>query len=164
MNRLFLTSLVLSVIASLFMTETASASEQPLAEKPDRATLELAEQKKNPKVPHDSYWDKVAWCETHRNWQDGGKWAGGLGIYVPTWIGFGGLDFAPRPDKATRTEQIVIANRIAVHGYQTKRTFRTLQDKIENKPLFRHAVGFNGWGCIKNNIGAPTPRKVRKAG
>lgn len=168
MNRLFLTSLFLSIIVSLFATEPATASgivPDPVpSPHVDKAFVELQEQKRNPKVPSDKYWDRVAWCETHRNWQDGGKWAGGLGIYVPTWIGYGGKEFAPTPSKATRIEQIVIANRIAVHGYQTKRSFKTLQDKLDNKPFFRDPVGFNGWGCIKNYIGAPKPRKVHTAG
>lgn len=164
MNRFFLTSLFLSIIMTLFATDMATAQVLPdPIGNPDPAAVELKEQKKNPKVPRDSYWDKVAQCETRSNWKDKGKWAGGLGIYVPTWVGYGGREFAPTPDKATREEQIVVANRIAVHGYQTKNSFKTLQDKLENKPFFRYPVGFNGWGCIKHVIGAPRPRKIHKA-
>jgi hypothetical protein len=98
----------------------------------------------------DKFWDAVAVCETNTNWKNGGNWAGGLGIYLQTWRGYGGYQFAKTPAKATREEQIIVANRISVHGWQTKNEFRTLQDRIDNKPFFRHAVGFFGWGCIKN--------------
>lgn len=90
-------------------------------------------------TPTDDYWNKVAQCETASEWQNGGQWAGGLGIYLATWRGFGGAEFAPSPDKATRAEQVVVANRIALHGYRN-------QSGQEQQP-----VGFNGWGCIRNN-------------
>ena len=48
------------------------------------------------KRPHNKYWDKVAQCETASNWKDRGKFAGGLGIYLQTWRGFGGQEFAPK--------------------------------------------------------------------
>jgi len=101
--------------------------------------------------PSLKYWEKVAQCETNSNWQDKGQWGGGLGIATTTWEGYGGKEFASHPSKATVIEQIIVANRIAVFGYQTKNEFRTLQDKEANKPFFRDPVGFYGWGCIKNN-------------
>ena len=100
------------------------------------------------KKPSDTYWDKVAQCETRSDWQDRGYYAGGLGIALPTWQGFGGQDFAPKQWLATRLEQIVVANRIALHGYQTNE-FLTLDDKLANRPFFRPPAGFLGWGCIK---------------
>jgi hypothetical protein len=54
-------------------------------------------------LPTNEFWDKMAWCETHQNWQDGGQWAGGLGIYTKgeffsenmgTWERWGGEEFA----------------------------------------------------------------------
>lgn len=90
-------------------------------------------------TPTDAYWNKVAECETGNNWRNGGRWAGGLGIYVGTWRGWGGEEFASTPDRATREEQIVVANRIALHGYRNA-------SGDEQQP-----VGFKGWGCIKNN-------------
>ena len=89
--------------------------------------------------PHNKYWDKVAQCETASNWKDRGKFAGGLGIYLQTWRGFGGQEFASKQWLATRLEQITIANRIALHGW------------LAPNGYFQQPVGFNGWGCIKNN-------------
>jgi hypothetical protein len=100
--------------------------------------------------PENSYWDKVAQCETRSDWKDRGKFAGGLGIYIQTWRGYGGQEFAPKQWLATRDEQIIVANRIALHGYQTNE-FLTLDDKLANRPFFRPPAGFLGWGCIKNN-------------
>ncbi len=100
--------------------------------------------------PSIKYWSKVAQCETGQNWQDGGNWGGGLGIAESTWQGYGGKQFASHPSKATVLEQIVVANRIAVFGFQTNE-YLTLEDRLNGKPFFRPAVGFNGWGCIKNN-------------
>lgn len=90
-------------------------------------------------TPTDEYWDTVAQCETAGEWTNGGQWAGGLGIFVATWRGFGGAEFAPTPDKATRAEQIIVANRIALHGYQNA------------SGAIQQPVGFKGWGCIRNN-------------
>ena len=104
--------------------------------------------------PLDAFWDELAQCETGGNWKDRGNWAGGLGIAKSTWTAFGGSDFARSPDRATREEQIEVANRIAVHGYQTKNRFRTLADKPHN-PMFQHAVGFGGWGALSCAGGRP---------
>jgi len=101
--------------------------------------------------PSIKYWKKVAQCETRGNWQNGGNWAGGLGIARSAWSAYGGKEFASRPDKATMLEQIIVANRISTFGYQTKDEFMTIEDRTNNKPFFRPAVGFNGWGCIKHN-------------
>lgn len=91
------------------------------------------------KVPPNTYWDEVAQCETESNWRDHGNYAGGLGIAYAAWIGFGGEEFADKQWKATRKEQITVANRIAITGYQNK------------SGDFSFPVGFNGWGCIRNN-------------
>lgn len=102
----------------------------------------------------DFYWHKMAQCETGGNWKNEGQWSGGLGIYTQTWTGFGGRDFAPKPELATIDEQIIIANRISTQGYQTKNEFRTFEDRQNNRPFFRRPVGFGGWGC-KKNVGNP---------
>lgn len=66
-----------------------------------------------------SVWDAVAECESGGNWSinTGNGFYGGLQFYQPTWEGFGGLDYAPRADLATREQQIAIAqNVLAVQG------------------------------------------------
>lgn len=135
-----------------------SAEVKPEVLRPD--VLELQTQMKVTSTMPPAYWHRVAICETGTpgkknqttgNWQDKGKFAGGLGIYIRTWIGYGGREFANHPSKATPEEQMIIANRIAVLGYQTKNTYITLDDRINKRPFFRPPVGFFGWGCIKQN-------------
>lgn len=118
---------------------------------PDIAQAACVDNKKTVRVMRDSYWDKVAKCETRNNWKNTGNWAGGLGIARITWKRFGGTEFARRPELATKEEQIIIANRISVLGYQTKDSYLTWEDRVHNRPHFRRPVGFFGWGCIKQN-------------
>lgn len=101
------------------------------------------------------YWDLVAICESSQdgetaNWQDRGNWAGGLGIARGTWNRYGGRQFAATPDKATREEQIIVANRISVLGFTYKDGY------------YKWPVGFFGWGCIKNRSSLH-PRKWEHA-
>jgi hypothetical protein len=126
------------------------------------------------------YWDKVAYCETRNdrthplgNWQNGGRFAGGLGIMtsgtfgksgekIGTWERWGGEEFAPSPDKAPKLEQVVVANRIAIHGWQTEVTRDPEFAKRKGVPVkytwSRPGIGYYGWGCVKGTVG---PSKQR---
>jgi peptidoglycan/LPS O-acetylase OafA/YrhL len=90
----------------------------------------------------DSFWQTMARCETGNNWQNGGEYAGGLGIYVGTWGQWGGREFAPAPDQATPAQQIVVANRVSTQGW------------MRPDGRFERPVGFSGWGCLKT-VGRP---------
>lgn len=118
----------------------------------DPAIIELRWQHKHGAV-RDSYWDRIAWCETHANWQDRGRFAGGLGIAESSWIRFGGNDFG-KPWNASRLEQIVIANRISIFGHQTKNVYMTDAQVANHQPIFIQPVGFRGWGCSRV-VGVP---------
>ena len=85
------------------------------------------------------YWDRMAQCETGGNWQHFpyGTWTGGLGIYNQTWLGWGGGEFAPTAGQATREQQIIVADRIAVLGYGNL-----------------GPVGYSAWGCV-HTVGYP---------
>jgi hypothetical protein len=64
-------------------------------------------------------WDAVARCESGGNWSinTGNGYYGGLQFSSSTWTGFGGGEFAPRADLATREQQIAVAERVlAVQG------------------------------------------------
>ena len=108
---------------------------------------------KKPKVPLE-FWDELARCETGGNWKNGGNWAGGLGIAQSTWYGYGGREFSKSPHLATKEQQIIVANRIAITGYQTKNVFLKESDR-PHKPFFRRAVGFSGWGALGCAGGRP---------
>jgi resuscitation-promoting factor RpfA len=61
-----------------------------------------------------SAWDKVAQCETDGAWsQDNGNGRyGGLQLTQDDWDQYGGLDYATRPDLASRNQQIAVAQKI----------------------------------------------------
>lgn len=154
---------------SSLLGSTAVHAEDPDRLLVDPAAIELRQQLRNPRTAPVAFWERVAVCESsldgeNARWDDGGKWAGGLGIYVGTWRAYGGRQFASRPDKATKLEQIVIANRISVFGYQTKNEYLTLADRLANRPFFRPKVGFFGWGCVANNSYLHPKKWVKKYG
>src|SRR6476659_9502568 len=53
-------------------------------------------------------------CESGGNWSinTGSGYYGGLQMLGSTWQAYGGPEFAPRADLATREQQIVVAERI----------------------------------------------------
>jgi hypothetical protein len=93
-------------------------------------------------MPLDRFWEAIADCETGSDWTNPGRWAGGLGIYIDSWKGWGGREFAASASEASRAEQIVVANRISTQGW-------TRPDGKYVRP-----VGFAGWGCTKV-VGTP---------
>ena len=147
----------LLLFLSIFWSSTGVSAAPDTQDVSDPAAVELHYQHRHGAV-RDSYWMRMAWCETRRNWQDRGNFAGGLGIARQTWVGFGGHNFASTPDKATITEQLVIANRISIFGYQTRNVYITQLDHDTNKPFFRNPVGFRGWGC-HTVVGVPNNRR-----
>jgi len=93
-------------------------------------------------MPLDRFWEAIADCETGSDWTNPGRWAGGLGIYIDSWKGWGGREFAASASEASPAEQIVVANRISTQGW-------TRPDGKYVRP-----VGFGGWGCTKV-VGTP---------
>jgi hypothetical protein len=130
---------------------------------------ELVTQLRSRKGGSIRFWEAVSWCETNHNWNNGGYFSGGLGMAQSVWVNFGGKQFASRPPKATKEEQIIVANRMAFFGYQTKKEFRTLDDKLNNKPFFRPAVGWRsssnwGKGCVNWKTRKPARDRYTEAG
>lgn len=62
----------------------------------------------------DSDWDRLAQCESGGNWaiNTGNGFQGGLQFAPSTWAGFGGTQFAPTADQATREQQIYVAEKV----------------------------------------------------
>ncbi|MFG3227370.1 transglycosylase family protein [Kitasatospora sp. NPDC048194] len=62
-----------------------------------------------------STWDKVAACESSGNWSivsANRLYYGGLQLSLDNWRHYGGLNYAARPDLATKQQQILIAEKI----------------------------------------------------
>ena len=66
-------------------------------------------------------WDRIAKCESGGRWSinTGNGYYGGLQFDYSTWLSVNGDDFASRADRASRAEQITVANRLyAKRGLQ----------------------------------------------
>ncbi|MEV1081066.1 transglycosylase family protein [Streptomyces sp. NPDC050211] len=61
-----------------------------------------------------STWDKVAECESGGAWSanSGNGFFGGLQLPQEDWERYGGLDYAPSADQASRSQQIAVAEKI----------------------------------------------------
>ncbi|MDI9886911.1 transglycosylase family protein [Streptomyces sp. HNM0645] len=61
-----------------------------------------------------SEWDAVAQCESGGNWSinTGNGYYGGLQFSASTWAAYGGTAFAPTADKASKAQQIQIAEKV----------------------------------------------------
>ncbi|WP_330458262.1 LysM peptidoglycan-binding domain-containing protein [Streptomyces sp. NBC_00820] len=61
-----------------------------------------------------SEWDAVAQCEAGGNWSinTGNGYYGGLQFSASTWAAYGGTQYAATADKATKTQQITIAEKV----------------------------------------------------
>ncbi|MFE0674369.1 transglycosylase family protein [Streptomyces sp. NPDC058867] len=59
-------------------------------------------------------WDKVAACESTNDWNinTGNGYYGGLQFAQSTWEQYGGTQYAPRADLATKAEQIAVAEKV----------------------------------------------------
>ncbi|MER5778284.1 transglycosylase family protein, partial [Streptomyces sp. NPDC002039] len=60
-------------------------------------------------------WERVAHCESTDNWKiisRNGLYYGGLQISKPTWDAYGGRQYAPYANQATKQQQILIAEKI----------------------------------------------------
>jgi nucleoid-associated protein YgaU len=59
-------------------------------------------------------WDRLARCESGGNWHinTGNGFYGGLQFTRSTWTGYGGGRYASRADHASRSQQIIIAEKV----------------------------------------------------
>ncbi|MGW5396897.1 peptidoglycan DD-metalloendopeptidase family protein [Streptomyces sp. NPDC003952] len=59
-------------------------------------------------------WDKVAQCESTSDWSidTGNGYYGGLQFSSGTWAEFGGWQYAPQADQATKAQQIAVAEKV----------------------------------------------------
>lgn len=62
----------------------------------------------------DSDWDRLAQCESGGNWaiNTGNGYHGGLQFSPSTWNAYGGNEYAPTAEQASREQQIAVAERV----------------------------------------------------
>ena len=92
----------------------------------------------------DSDWDRLAQCESGGNWaiNTGNGYYGGLQFSGQTWSAFGGGQYAPTANQATREQQIAVAEKILA------------------------SQGWGAWPACSASLGlnsAPTPRDAARA-
>ena len=61
-----------------------------------------------------SEWDKVAQCESGGNWSinTGNGYYGGLQFSASTWAAYGGTQYAPQANQASKAQQIAVAEKV----------------------------------------------------
>jgi len=90
-------------------TTTVPSTRPPTTSKPTPSKSELGA------------FSALAECESSGDWDinTGNGYYGGLQISLKTWIAYGGLKFAARPDLASKDEQLIIAGNIkAGQGFE----------------------------------------------
>ena len=90
-------------------TKTAPAPSAPAAS----ASAAAAPAASAPAVGGGSVWDTLAQCESGGNWaiNTGNGYQGGLQFSPSTWAAYGGTQFAPTANLASREQQIAIAEK-----------------------------------------------------
>jgi hypothetical protein len=86
----------------------------------------------------DSQWDKVASCESGGNWaiNTGNGYHGGLQFSQSTWASYGGTQYAPTANQASKAAQIAIGEKVLA------------------------GQGHGAWPVCGGGLGAATPRSV----
>jgi hypothetical protein len=70
-----------------------------------------------PRALNARLWELIAACESSGRWHlNTGRFDGGLQFLPSTWRAHGGTTYAPTADKATKAQQIDIANRLSSGG------------------------------------------------
>ncbi len=88
---------------------------------PVTAVIEVGTKGKAINTARSKMWHKIAKCESGGRWHinTGNGYYGGLQFNLATWRAVGGRDFAAKPHKASKAEQITVANRLyAKRGVQ----------------------------------------------
>lgn len=65
-----------------------------------------------PARPGGGLWDRLARCESGGRWSANGFFDGGLQFHPRTWNAYGGRQYAPSANQATREQQIAVAERV----------------------------------------------------
>ncbi|MFJ6700512.1 transglycosylase family protein [Streptomyces sp. NPDC091272] len=114
----FLSCAVLGALLALCPLSAASAAAGPAVQP---MPMPAAEQSGPPSCAADQWpWGCLAECESGGNWKTntGNSYYGGLQFGQRTWEEYGGLEYAPRADLATRGEQIKVAEEVlATQGW-----------------------------------------------
>lgn len=92
-------------------TLSTTVTREPVAE---QVAVGTQERPAAPAVANGSTWDALAQCESGGNWSinTGNGYYGGLQFSAGTWRAYGGTEYAPQANQATREQQIAIAEKV----------------------------------------------------
>ncbi|WP_410564620.1 transglycosylase family protein [Amycolatopsis sp. cmx-4-61] len=95
-------------------TGRESISEKVLTQPKPKIVHVGTKQAPTPEIGDGSAWDRIAQCESGGNWaiNTGNGYYGGLQFDKQTWNAYGGDQYAPLPNQATREQQIAIAEKV----------------------------------------------------
>ena len=124
--RIALSFAALAAVAPLVATTPGAAHAQTLtaaqqhhvqAMAKARAKARAAARQAREIQSHLRTWNAIAACESGGNWHinTGNGYYGGLQMAPSTWYGYGGGKYASLPSRATKREQLIVAERI-LHG------------------------------------------------
>lgn len=130
-----------------------------------------------------SEWDAVAQCEAGGNWSinTGNGYYGGLQFSASTWAAYGGTAYAATADKATKAQQIEIAEKVlagqgkgawphcgtglssaAYNGSGSSQSTEATPRATEEKPASRSAERPAAEKKSTKTVTTPTGKKVKK--
>lgn len=130
-----------------------------------------------------SEWDAVAQCEAGGNWSinTGNGYYGGLQFSASTWAAYGGTAYAATADKATKAQQIEIAEKVlagqgkgawpncgtglsnaAYTGSGSSQSTETAPRATEEQPASRSAERPAAEKKSTKTVTTPTGKKVKK--
>ncbi|WP_410596673.1 transglycosylase family protein [Amycolatopsis sp. lyj-23] len=91
-----------------------SISEQVITQPKPKIVHVGTKQAPTPDIGDGSAWDRIAQCESGGNWaiNTGNGYYGGLQFDKQTWNAYGGDQYAPLPNQATREQQIAVAEKV----------------------------------------------------
>ncbi|MGW6736795.1 transglycosylase family protein [Streptomyces sp. NPDC055013] len=130
-----------------------------------------------------SEWDAVAQCEAGGNWSinTGNGYYGGLQFSASTWAAYGGTAYAATADKATKAQQIEIAEKVlagqgkgawphcgtglssaAYSGSGSSQSTESAPRATEEQPASRSAERPAAEKKSTKTVTTPTGKKVKK--
>lgn len=125
--RTTLIATAILITSTTFGTQVRASDNPEARERVVSSSTNTWSLKTIPISPLRSYWEDVAKCQARVNKMVKKKDANAqvgkyLSIPDQLWNRYGGTSFASHPDKASRSAQIIVANRIAVLGWKTTDT------------------------------------------
>jgi Transglycosylase-like domain len=96
------------------LSDSRSDEDSPVSSAAARARAAQRAPESAGTTTQDAKWDQLAQCESGRNWDanTGNSYKGGLQFSDSTWRAYGGRQYAPSANQASREQQIAVAKKV----------------------------------------------------